>query len=92
MLLALVLLVSLSASHVLAADMQDGENPNLAAEADNVEIEGESPMGDLLASTIDKEIARTNQDNCILGLSVTGQEADVTYSVTVPADLAVAII
>lgn len=108
LLLAFALVLNVSSVSVFAAVEQESGNAeingavnedvggevNAAAQADDVEITGDGPMGDMLANALSEEQARTEEAVHITSLSMNGAAAAVKYNTqgtTRDCDLVVAV-
>lgn len=93
LLLVFALLLDVSSMSVLAAAGQESGNVeingavneetgggvNAAAQADDVEIAGDGPIGDMVANALNEEQERTEEAVHIVSLSFNGATAAVTY-------------
>ena len=103
LLLAFALVLNVSGVSVLAAEQESGNievneetggEVNAAAQADDVEITGDGPIGDMVADVLEEEQARTEEAVHITSLSMNGATAAVTYNTQGTAqdcDLVVAV-
>lgn len=77
-----------------SAQIEAGGEANASAQAEDVEIEGDGPIGDMVASALSEEQARAEEDVRIVSVSFNGATAAVTYDTqgtTRDCDLVVAI-
>ncbi len=71
-----------------------GGDVNASARAEDVEITGDGPIGDMVANALSEEQARTEEDVRIVSVSFNGATAAVTYNAqgtTRDCDLVVAV-
>ncbi len=77
-----------------SAQVEAGGEMNASAQAQDVEIEGDGPIGDMVTNALSEEQARAEEDVRIVSVSMNGATAAVTYNTqgtSKECDLVVAI-